>query len=245
MEDIKLSLCITTYNRPELTIHAFEKVYDDPRIDEIVIVDDCSTDKNFNALLYFVGEKRDAEGMNCKIQLHKNRENLGMSRNKAKSLELATNDWCLLFDSDNVLDVDYIDAFYRHLSLIAGLPRPHLIYCPDYAQPNFDYRQYAGTTYYARECAKYARHDIFNCMLNTCNYIVNKHEYAKIFVANKEHIASDTIWFNYNWLKAGRGFYLVPGMHYYHRVHKDSGFMQDATYNMQKSAEVRNLIMEL
>jgi glycosyltransferase involved in cell wall biosynthesis len=242
MAVLKLSLCITTYNRPELTAESFAQVYNDERIDEIIIFDDKSEDHNIRWLQMHVLENDPLK----KIHLWESSVNEGMQINKLKVVKAAKNDWCILFDSDNILEPKYIDAFYNHLKLISATkPRPYLIYCPDFAKPNFDYRQFAGTTYYAIECARHARLDMFNCLLNTCNYIVNRHAYARMFVQNSEHVASDTIWFNYNWLKAGNGFYVVPGMEYYHRVHKDSGFMQNAQYNMQKSAEVRNLIMEL
>lgn len=84
-----------------------------------------------------------------------------------------------------------------------------------------------------------------NCLFNTCNYVVHRDSYISIWEENKEMKGSDTIWFNYLWLKAGKSFFVVPGMHYQHRVHNGSGFMQDVDYNMTKAEEIKQLIMNL
>lgn len=247
---MKLSLCITTYNRPELTIKAFEKVYNDPRIDEVVIVDDCSTIENYDLLhrlddsLHF----RLAAGHDgtFKTRIHRNNVNIGMSRNKARAIELTTNDWCILFDSDNVLDVDYLDAFYKMLGSDDHQPNPTIIYCPDFARPMFDYRSLSGKAFNgAMVKREIANNDALNMAMNTCNYIVNRDFYLQTYKYDPKHIASDTIWFNYNWMLMGGNFYFVPGMQYDHLVHDGSGFMQDAAGNMARAEEVRKLIMQM
>jgi hypothetical protein len=81
--------------------------------------------------------------------------------------------------------------------------------------------------------------------MNTCNYLVNREEYLKIYQHNPEMKGTDTIWFNYLWLKAGNSFYVVPGMEYYHRVWEGSGFLADCDYNMKRAKEVKELIKQL
>lgn len=240
---MKLSLCITTYNRPELTIQAFEKVYTDPRIDEIVIVDDKSTTANFSKLYDLLIDLSGSVSNECrnKWNLYMNDKNIGMSRNKTRAIEWAKNPWCILLDSDNVIDQTYLDALEKSPLTL----QPDVIYCPVFAKPNFDYRIYANELFYAEHAKKEIQSDVFNMAMNTCNYVVNRDWYLKTYMHNEKHVASDTIWFNYNWLKDKGGFYFVPGMEYFHRVHKDSGFMQNAAYNMQQSNEVRKLIAAL
>lgn len=237
---LKLSLCLTTFNRPQLTIEAFEKVYTDPRIDEIVIVDDCSDIANYDMLHRLCDRVETKHGI-IKIKTHRNATNLGMSRNKARAIELAKNDWCILFDSDNVLDASYLDALEKNP---LGM-RCDVIYCPVFAKPNFDYRCYENECWGAEEARKEIKSDAFNMAMNTCNYVVHRQLYLNNYQYNEKHIASDTIWFNYNWLNNGNDFYFVPGMEYEHRVHKDSGYMQNVHYNLQQSAEVRKLIAAL
>lgn len=242
---MKLSLCITTYNRPRLTIKAFEKVYNDPRIDEIVIVDDCSGAGNYPKLLQLVNEFEYLASP-LKIRIAQNETNIGMSCNKARAIEWAKNEWCILFDSDNVLDVDYLDAFYKMLVDDEHRPNPNIIYCPDFARPMFDYRSLSGKAYTAFMVKhEIKNNDALNLAMNTCNYIVNKERYLIAYKHNPKHVASDTIWFNYNWMLNGGNFYFVPNMQYEHLVHDGSGFMQDAAGNIARAEEVRKLIMQL
>lgn len=243
VNDMKLSLCITTYNRPELTIKAFEKVYNDPRIDEIVIVDDCSGMDNFEKLMQLIALKFGQSELG-KITISRNQTNIGMSRNKARAVDLAKNGWCILFDSDNVLGVDYLDAFYKMLD--GEDPLANIIYCPDFARPMFDYRSLSDKAFTAFMVKhEIGKNNALNMALNTCNCIVHRQSYLDAYNYNPKHIASDTIWFNYNWMLRGGNFYFVPGMQYEHLVHDGSGFMQDAAGNMVRAEEVRKLIMQL
>ena len=250
---MKLSLCITTYNRPALTLSAFEKVYTDPRIDEVVIVDDKSTHNNFQILYALLTDFSQTvpEEIRRKWSLYVNDINLGMSRNKARALELAKNEWCILFDSDNILDVGYLDALEAFTGGKLDESGHNTIWCPDFAKPQFDYRAFSKSEaptfgiYDAKDAARCIIDSRFNCLMNTCNYVVNRQFYLGAYQYNPRHKASDTIWHNYNHLKAGGRFVIVPDMQYDHLVHKDSGFMQDAAGNMARAEEVRKLIMQL
>jgi glycosyltransferase involved in cell wall biosynthesis len=252
---IKLSLCIPTYNRPEMTIEAFEKVYTDNRINEIVIVDDCSHEYNYSVMAEKCKDIISRNGIN-KIRLYRNEMNLGMSRNKCMAIGYAENDWCILFDSDNILDTDYLDAFYRDITNADGEIRlfekdVNVIFCPDYAMPEFNYTKYSDRSNYpfgiynSTNAPSAIKESEFNCLMNTCNYIVNKKIYLATYHYNPQHIASDTIWHNYNHLKSGGIFRIVQGMKYFHRVHSGSGFMDGLEYNMKKAEEVKKLIMQL
>jgi glycosyltransferase involved in cell wall biosynthesis len=251
---MKLSLCITTYNRYELLKESYAQVIDDPRISEIIIVDDSSTEPGIKEKVNSL-----AGG---KVKVFHQAQNRGMSMNKRDAIAYASNPWVIIFDSDNVIGVDYLDAFYEftsggyvfeEFSKIASIEK--FIFCPDFAKPEFDYRAFKignggigmkSGIYARRECAHEIKNDSFNCLLNTCNYIVNRDFYLlNTYQYSPKHIASDTIWHAYNHLKAGGHFVVVPGMQYFHRVHKGSGFLQGIDHNMRMQAEVRKLIMEL
>jgi len=253
---MKLSLCITTYNRYEMTVESFAQVLNDDRIDDIVIMDDCSTDGSLEKLAKHFKDYQD------KVFVCTQPENIGMSRNKRDAIARASNEWCIILDSDNIIAPDYLDAFYNFAvggGIMAGAFNrindiEKFIFCPDFAKPNFDYRAFkCGNTnigirsgiYSAQECAHEARDNEFNCLLNTCNYIVNRDFYLKIYQYNPDHIASDTIWHNYNHLRNGGLLCVVPNMQYFHRVHDGSGFKQDIARNMQNAEEVRRLIQQL
>lgn len=237
---MNLSLAITTFNRFDLTIESFAQVIDDPRIDDIVVLDDASTDGSYEKLCKYYRNIP-------KIRVLRQAQNRGMSMNKRDAIGYAKNEWVIIFDSDNIIGTDYLNAFYNYLG--NGTPIEQNIFCPDFAKPDFDYTKYSnngtGGKYTAKEASSLINQDSFNCLMNTCNYIVHREKYLKTYQYNPTHVASDTVWHNYNHLKSGGNFHIVPGMHYYHRIHKGSGFLQGVDHNMRMQAQVRKMIMEL
>lgn len=229
---MQFSLCITNHNRYESLVKAVEHVLDDQRISEIVIADDCSLPEIFGKIKHWAS-------YHDKIKLFRNPVNMGMSRNKCRAIELATNPRCIIFDSDNSLSPGYLDAMEKiELS-------PNTIYMPDFAMPRFDYRKFSGIQFHKGNVKKCLTDPVFNMLLNTCNYLVPRDKYLEVFHYNDKIKASDTIWFNYLWLKAGYIFHVVPGMQYTHTVHDGSGFLQDADYNMKMAEEIKTLIKNL
>lgn len=229
----KISLCITNYNRTEMLIEAFKNVIDDDRISEVIICDDHSNEATVAWLKSVILPYHE------KIRLALHTQNVGMSRNKFRSVGYAANDWCIVFDSDNVLTKEYVDALY------AVNWEPEIIYCPSFARPQFDYREFLSLKFDRKSVKRYINKRMFECLLNTCNYFVNAKQYMEVFEHNPEMKGTDTIWFNYLWLKAGYSFYVVPGMQYDHRVHEGSGFMEDLNYNMDKAKEIKRKILAL
>lgn len=97
LPDIKLSICIPTFNRASFIGDALESVISqaDETI-EIVVVDGASTDntpeivrkyqQKFKNLVYYRGEK-----------------NMGVNRDMAKTIELARGEYCWMFSDDDML----------------------------------------------------------------------------------------------------------------------------------------------
>lgn len=226
-----ISLCLTTYNRFEMLMESFAHVLDDDRISEIVIVDDHSDIKYYDQIAAATIDMP-------KVKLHRNKDNLGMSLNKKKAIELAKSEWCILFDSDNVIGSDYLDA-------IPDMLCETEIYCPSFARPNFNYKSFSGWHILQPEAAQLLDSKMGEPLLNTCNYLVNRKEYLRLYEHNPKMKGTDTIHFNYLWIKAGNSFYVVPGMEYFHRVHGGSGFLADCEYNMKMAQEVKELIKAL
>lgn len=231
-----LTLAITTYNRYEMLLESFAKVISDPRIDEVLIMDDASDPEYWNKI-------KELPKFNPKIKVVRQLENRGMSVNKKDAIFHSKNEWVLIGDSDNEFDTDYLDALERIWNK-ADQPNKFWIYSPSFAKPTFDYRKFEDYVFNIDDLPKLNDPNC-NCLFNTCNYVVNREEYLKVWQENKAMKGSDTIWLNYLWLKAGNSLYVVPGMYYFHRVHSGSGFMQDADYNMKKSEEIKKLIMQL
>lgn len=235
----KVSLCLTNFNRTHEVIRAFEKVLNDDRISEIIISDDCSSEESFSELEKLGWQLFNKDESGKKIHLLRNEQNLGMSRNKAKAIEHATNDYCIIFDSDNIIDTKYIDAVFKRNWF------PEVILMPDFARPHFDYRNFREEKIWKFNVQRLSRKPLFDCLMNTCNYFVHRDTYLKTFEYNPYIKGSDTIWFNYLWLKKGYSFLVVPQMEYTHSVHSGSGFMQDADYNFRKADEIKKMMLAL
>lgn len=234
---MKISLAITSYNRYEMTIESFAQVIEDPRIDDIVILDDYSTDNSYERLRdYFKG--------NEKVRVIRQAQNRGMLVNKFHAVGYARNEWVILLDSDNKIDTSYIDAFFN----IATLGDDHefcVIYAPEFARPTFDYRKFSGKTINSGNVKALIKDSMGACLLNTCNYVVRKDTYVKVFRDNISIKGTDTLWFNYLWLKDGNSIYVVPGMQYDHLVHDHSTWKEHANYNMKMADSINKKILAL
>lgn len=240
---MKLTLAITVFNRYDLLLESFAQVIDDPRIDEVLIMDDASKDEYWNKI-------KELPKFNDKIKVVRQLENRGMSYNKMSAIANSKNNWVIIFDSDNVIGKYYLNALEEEGELLT-----RFIYCPSWAMPNFDYRKFERKVFSIPHIFPDTKGSLgkrpdlndsmLNCLFNTCNYVVNRKEYLRVWKENKEMIATDTIYFNYLWLKEGNYFTVLPDMHYEHRVHKDSGFLQEVDYNMKKGEEIKKLIMAL
>lgn len=235
-----LSLCLTNYNRYDMLLESFQHVYDDPRIREIVISDDCSDISIYEKLVEYCKDKP-------KIFLHRNTENLGMSRNKRVAIQIASNDWCILFDSDNILKPDYLDALFHYFPMTeTGVSTSsYQIFCPSAALPEFNYKGFENQIISSQSVKAASKVKRFDCLMNTCNYVVNRKRYLQVHEFDSKVKGSDTIHFNYLWLKSKGWFYVVPNMQYFHRVHSGSGFMADADYNLRQAEQTKKLIMQL
>lgn len=201
----KISLCITNYNRILMTIEAFEKVWDDSRLSEIVIMDDRSSDHNFREL------ERRIEGL-PKIRIFRNKVNLGCYRNKREAISKASNEFVIIFDSDNILTTEYIDRIFEQQW------SKDTILAPDFARPHFDYTAFSGETVSKDNIRQMMERKNFSAMINTMNYFVNRDEYLRVWEDRSEPWTADTALQNYNWLKAGNKIHVVKGMQYEHRI---------------------------
>jgi len=221
-EKRRISLAVTTYNRVDFTIRTFEKIYDDFRISEIIINDDCSDMDNFELLRDRI-EKLD---YNNKIRLFRNDENIGTGENKMKAISLCKNDWVIILDSDNQIDKNYTDRLYENYYW-----EDSIIYCPDKAG-QFDYRIFDNVVVDKYNVKELIENKVFECLLNTCNYFVNKNEYLKVYKPYDDNVKSlDGIFFNYLWLKNDKRFEVIKNLEYEHTIHPGNRWTEDKEHN--------------
>lgn len=107
--NIKLSICIPTYNRAKFIKGALESIISQAEDSiEIVIVDGASTDntievvqyyqRRFSRLIYYRGEK-----------------NFGVDVDMARSIELARGKYCWMFSDDDLLKPGAIKRILREI----------------------------------------------------------------------------------------------------------------------------------
>jgi len=240
-----ISLCLTTWNRDSMTFDAFRHVLNDDRITEIVISDDHSDERIYQNLVFM------CNGID-KVKIYRNETNLGCYHNKRRAVELATNEWVILFDSDNTLKPDYLDAIYN-LKLLTGeennvseLWQTNMIYQPEWARPHFDFRKFSSSVISSFNVKGYLPQKHFTTMLNAMNFFVNRAEYLRVFDTKKEEPwTADSIYFNYLWLKAGNKIYVTPGMQYDHLVHDGSHYKANVHKTGDFYNQVERMLKEL
>jgi len=224
----KISLCITTFNRYDLLLESYIQVLNDDRISEIIIVDDNSTPAVVQALqrLHFT---------NGKVKIFYNDHNHGVYRNKKRSVELASNEWVIVFDSDNIITPDYLDKIYA----IENWDEK-TAYLPVKANPKFDYTMFSGMTFDRSNIARFVKLGQFDCLINCMNDFRNRGQYILHWDSKTEPISADSIYVNYLQLIAGNKLYVVPGLEYYHRVHAGSHYV----LNQHRSTVFHKMLME-
>ncbi len=224
----QITICIPTWNRPQMTIESFVPVYKDERIKEFVIIDDASEEHNFIDL-----QSRCIPLL--KTSLFRNPNNEDCYVNKAISVSYATTDYVCVFDSDNILNKEYIDAIFSQEW------DEKTVYCPVYAKPQFDYREFTNLEITKENVGDYLDKPMFQTALNTFNCFINRKEYLRVWDGTVDPVTSDSIYFMYCWLKAGNKIKFVEGMEYLHTVHDGSHYQNNCS---RTSEEFNGILIE-
>lgn len=212
-----ISAAFTNYNRTDLLFEAIEPFLSDAWISEIVISDDCSKDDIYQTVLWKYN------GID-KVKIYRNETNLDCYRNKKQAVSLATNEWVLLLDSDNIFSKEFIDTIFSQQPF-----NKTWAYAPEWARPHFNFRAISGTAISKNNVASVLPNGNCSTMLNAMNYLVNREEYLRVFglSGHIDPVTSDSLFQNYNWLKGGNTVYVTPGLQYDHRVHEGSHYQKN------------------
>jgi glycosyltransferase involved in cell wall biosynthesis len=223
----ELSICIPTWNRVDMTLNAFAKVYDDKRVKSIIIVDDASDLHIYNEL------KEKTKDMK-KVRLFRNLTNRDCYANKYVAVSLSLTEYCIILDSDNQIDVSYLDKIFEQEW------DKDVILAPDWAEPMFNYTEYSNLIVSKDNLAEYIDKPMFETCLNCMNYFVNKHAYCEVWDAEVDPVTSDSLFQNYNWLMSGKLIHIVDGLRYSHLVHDQSHYIN----NVQRTGDFREKLIE-
>lgn len=174
---MSFSFAVMAYNefdptraRGERLFRALSAAVGHPRLDEILVVDDGSDD------YAWLTERMKAYP---KVVLHHNDNNLGVFLNKIEIIARATSDWVITCDSDNFKDSAHIE---KALSLALD---PNVWYCPSFARPNFNYREFIGEYDLVGisrfDEGGFVKRNVAKCCLNTGNQIVHRNTFLDVF----------------------------------------------------------------
>ncbi len=206
----KISIAIPYYNNSKFMKETLSYPITDDRVSEIIICDDNSSD--LDELKVIISELN-----SDKVKLIENSENLGVYLNKIRAIKNCSNDWVILFDSDNVIGENYINHLYEIDDWNSDT-----IYAPAFIEKinenghhdsYFDYRIYSGLI--TKENFRNLDHfnSLFQTMMNTCNYFVNKENYIKCSEKNSPNydtrlISSlDSMTLLSDWLTSDEGLF--------------------------------------
>jgi hypothetical protein len=142
------------------------------------------------------------------------------------AISLSTTDYCIILDSDNEIDTDYLDKIYEQEW------DKDTVLAPDWAMPMFNYTEYANLFVTKDNLSEYIDKPMFETCLNCMNYFVNKHSYCEVWDAEIDPVTSDSLFQNYNWLMSGRTIHIVDGLRYNHLV------------NVQRTGDFREKLIE-
>jgi hypothetical protein len=153
---------------------------------------------------------------------------------------LSSNKWVVLFDSDNILDVTYLNALFK-----LEFWNFDTIYCPEFAEPHFDYTAFSGMVIDQHNVASLMDRPNFQCLLNTANYFLPKRQWLAVWDELVEPHTADSIYQAYRWLVTGHSLTVVPGMRYFHRIHDGSHYKRNVHKTGTFAKEVEEKLRKL
>jgi glycosyltransferase involved in cell wall biosynthesis len=203
---MSITVAVTNFNREQLLYESIEQILEDDRVSEVVISDDASEYGLYCRVV-------DHYKAYPKVKIYRNEKNLDCYLNKHKAVSLASNEWVLLIDSDNVFSKGYIDIIFQYTPWDKDI-----ILQPSFARPHFDFTNFDGVMVSKKNVSELMPQHQFQTLLNAANNFFNRKEWLNVFVSSVDPVTSDSIFQNYNWLSNDNFIHVVPGLHYEHRV---------------------------
>jgi hypothetical protein len=150
-----------------------------------------------------------------------------------------------LLDSDNSINFKYVNLIFKLKKWDEDI-----IYCPEFAQPHFNFREFSGELIdlgKARELLSGQKHNprFVATLLNTGNYLLNKNRYINCLQKYVKYKipAGDVLAANYLWLNSGRHLKVLPGLSYNHAVHEGSNFKNRGVPSQDRLRRMRASII--
>lgn len=233
------SLCITTLNRFDFLKKNIPRYLENGLISEIIISDESSSN-DFKLLQEYFPDN------NNKLKLVKNETVLGPFLNKIRCCKEASNEWIVLMDSDNFADIDnYFKIAQKYITSSSHNINEKTILSPSMASPNFDYKFLANIILTKNNIRNYYNNPMFNCFINTGNYIINKNlidtlNFEKDIELIQKSSACDVKLMNTLFFEQfeNLNIHVVENMKYDHVVHGESVYLK----NYIKTQDTINIV---
>ena len=227
-ESRTISVAIPHYNGSRMAHVSLFNILNDPRIVEIVFLDDGSETEEFNKL------KAKLKPFAQKVKLFRRDANWGPFANKLQAVELCTSDWVILLDYDNTLLPEYLEAIFKLREW-----EKSTIYCPGYAYPYFDFRESLGEKNIdLNSTSAMINSGVFNRkFFNDGNYFLHRDSYIQYIKPFWNYsVIADVIFANYLWLSSQNTLKVLRNSRYIHRIHSASTWLT----NLKESVSVFN-----
>jgi len=232
-KNFKISLCITTMDRFDNflsnNLDNYLKYLKNGLIDEIIISDENGNDYNKIKNKY-----NDILKTNPNFKIYKNKEILGVFKNKLKVCSYASNEYIALIDSDNFPHEKYFEIVNKYIKSNEAIFPKNIIMAPSRSinhndSPYLNYKDFENQIITKSNIKQYLPNIKFQVLLNTGNYIISKNIIDRIeYNNNLMDIISgcDVIFFNliafiqYPDLE----LHVIEDLEYSHTEHKDGEF---------------------
>jgi FkbM family methyltransferase len=223
-----ISLCIPTKNRFDNFLVKYLDSYiqylKDGLINEIIISDETGND--YDKIMQKYG---DYITTHDNFKVYKNKEILGVFKNKLRVCSYASNNYIALIDSDNFCDDIYFKTIYKYI--IDNSLSEYCILAPSFAKPGFNYTHLNNQIITTQNIHNFLPKPLSFTCLNTGNFVLTKTITDNITydssIMNK--ISScDVVFFNLLAFQqfSNFQFHVVKNLEYIHVVHPDSEYLK-------------------
>lgn len=107
---MKISTVIATYNGEKYIVEQLKSIWNQTRtVDEVIIVDDCSSDATINLIKSFIT----INDLSDSWKIYMNSTNLGYKANFKKALGLSSCDIVILCDQDDIWEEDKVEELEK------------------------------------------------------------------------------------------------------------------------------------
>jgi glycosyltransferase involved in cell wall biosynthesis len=233
-----ISVLVPHYRNPLMAHVALRYLLHDPRVAEIVVVDDGSPLEEYCLLRERLAPFRP------RVRLARFEQNAGAFTTKVKGVGLCRRDWVLLLDCDNTALPGYLDAFFR----LPGRD-PGMLYASPHPFPSFDFRPHLARPWLdwdrMREAAE-STDGWVGALWNDGNYFVPREAFTRACEPwlGVPVAAVDVLFANYIWLSSGNRMHFMLGARYIHRVHDRSSWRSQRDSSRVASRWIRDRIRE-